>query len=43
MACHVLDIVEKIMESGTAGAVLMTETSFERPAPFDNWQQLMKE
>ena len=43
MACHVLDIVEKIIESGAGGTVRMTETSFERPAPFDNWQQLMKE
>ena len=42
MACHVLDIVEKMMESGTAGTVRTTETSFERPAPFDHWQQLMK-
>ena len=41
MACHVLDIIEKIIESGAGGTVRMTETSFERPAPFDNWQQLL--
>lgn len=43
MACHVLDIAEKIIQSGAGETVRMTETSFERPAPFDNWQQLMKE
>ena len=43
MACHVLDIVEKMIESGAGGTVRMTETSCERPAPFDNWQQFVKE
>lgn len=42
MACHVLDIVEKIIESGTDGTVHMTETVCDCPPLFDNWQQLMK-
>ena len=42
MGCHVLDIVEKIIESGNDGTVHMTETVCDRPAPFDHWQQLMK-
>ena len=43
MACHVPDITEKIIESGAGRTVRMTGNSFERPAPFDHWQQLMKE
>ena len=42
MACHVLDIIEKMMESGKDGNAHLTETVCERPAPFDRWQQLMK-
>lgn len=42
MACHVLDIVEKIMESGKNGQAYYTETVCERPAPFDNWKELLK-
>ncbi len=42
-ACHVLDIVEKIMESGKDGTVHQTETSCERPEPFGNWRELIKE
>ena len=42
MACHVLDVIEKIIESGKSGTVRMTETSCEPPLPFDNWQPLMK-
>ena len=43
MACHVLDIIEKIIESGNDGTVHMTETVCERPAPFDHWQRLIKD
>jgi hypothetical protein len=42
MACHVLDIVEKIMESGSSGRVCTTETACERPAAFENWKELLK-
>ena len=42
MACHVLDVVEKIMESGKTGQVCRMETSCERPAAFANWQALLK-
>ena len=42
MACHVLDIIEKMIESGNDGTVHMTETMCDRPASFDSWQQLMK-
>ena len=42
MACHVLDIVEKIIESGNDGTAHITETSCSRPDPFDSWQQLMR-
>lgn len=42
MACHVLDIVEKIVESGTDGTTHMTGTVCGCLPPFDNWQQLMK-
>ena len=42
MACHVLDIVEKIMESGKSAQVCLTETGCERPAPFENWRELLK-
>ena len=42
MACHVLDIAEKMMESGNDGTVHWTETTCDRPVPFDRWQQLMK-
>jgi predicted dehydrogenase len=42
MACHVLDIVEKIMESGRSGRVCTTETACERPAAFENWKELLK-
>ncbi len=42
MACHVLDIVEKIIESGKDGTVHITETVCDRPSAFDSWRQLMK-
>ena len=40
MACHVLDIVDKMMESGRIGQACCMETECERPAPFDNWEEL---
>ena len=43
MACHVLDIAEKIIESGNDGTAHLTETVCERPAPFGHWQQLIKD
>ena len=43
MACHVLDVIEKIIESGNDGTVHMTETVCECPAPFDYWQRLIKD
>ena len=42
MACHVLDVIEKIIGSGADGTVCVTETSCERPASFDHWRELMK-
>ncbi len=42
MACHVLDIIEKIMQSGNSGQDCHTETTCEMPAFFDNWKELMK-
>ena len=42
LPCHVLDIIEKIMESGKRGQLCTTETVCDRPAPFDNWQELLK-
>ena len=41
MACHVLDIVEKIMESGKSGQVCAMETDCDRPAPFHCWKELL--
>ena len=43
MACHVLDIAEKILESGACGKALATETTCARPAPFDDWEPLMRQ
>ena len=40
--CHVLDIIEKIMESGKSGRACMTETVSDRPAAFENWMELLK-
>ena len=42
MPCHVLDIIEKIMESGKSGQACTTETVCDRPAAFDNWKELLK-
>ena len=42
MPCHVLDIVEKIIGSGKSGRVSFMETVCDRPAPFENWQALLK-
>lgn len=41
MACHVLDVIEKMMESGKTGQAVRMETSCARPAIFDNWKALM--
>ena len=40
MPCHVLDVIEKIMESGKRGQPCTTETICDRPAPFADWQRL---
>lgn len=40
-ACHVLDIVEKIMLSGKSGKAEKTETDCRRPAPFEHWKDLL--
>ncbi len=42
MACHVLDVVEKIILSGKTGQAQRTETSCMRPGPFSSWQALLK-
>ena len=42
MACHVLDVVEKIIESGKTGQVRAMETDCVRPRAFDDWQELME-
>lgn len=41
MACHVLDVIEKMMESAKKGAPLRTETTCARPAPFAGWKELL--
>ena len=41
MACHVLDVIEKIMESGRSGRMVSTETACDRPAPLTDWQRLL--
>ena len=41
MPCHVLDVVEKIMESGNSKKALETETVCDCPPVFDNWQELL--
>ena len=42
MPCHVLDVIEKIMESGKTGQACAMETDCDRPAPFDSWSELLK-
>ena len=41
MPCHVLDVIEKIMESGRSGQACTTETVCDRPAAFENWNDLL--
>ena len=41
MPCHVLDIIEKLMESGKSGRLCQTETVCDRPAPFADWAALL--
>lgn len=41
MPCHVLDIVEKIMESGRSGRVCTTQSVCDRPAVLENWSTLL--
>ena len=42
MACHVLDVIEKMMESAKNSLPQKTETDCNRPAPFDDWKVLLK-
>lgn len=42
MGCHVLDVIEKIIQSGKTGQLANTETVCERPAPFTNWKDLLQ-
>ena len=42
LPCHVLDIIEKTMESGKSGRTCTTETACDRPAAFENWKELLK-
>ncbi len=41
MACHVLDVMEKILKSGSTNLPQDTETSCVRPAAFDSWRELL--
>lgn len=41
MPCHVLDVIEKIMESGKSGRICAAETVCGRPDPFESWKALM--
>ena len=41
MPCHVLDVIEKIMESGKRGQVCKTDTVCDRPAAFERWNTLL--
>ena len=40
MACHVLDVIESILESGKTGQVCVMRTNCERPAAFEDWASL---
>ena len=42
MACHVLDVIEKMMESAKTGIPQNTETTCPLPAPFTDWKELLK-
>ncbi len=42
MPCHVLDVIEKIMESSNIGKPLATETVCDCPPAFDNWEELLQ-
>ena len=42
MACHVLDVVEKIIESGKTDRLCRTETACSRPDAFSHWQELIR-
>ena len=41
LPCHVLDIVEKTAESGRTGQPCRMQTGCSRPAPFENWKELL--
>ena len=41
MACHVLDVIEKIIASAKSDRLCRTETVCDRPAPFENWKELL--
>ena len=42
MACHVLDVIEKMMESAKNSLPRKTETDCARPAPFSDWEALLR-
>lgn len=41
MACHVLDIIEQMMESSRTGLAVDLSTECKRPLPFDRWETLL--
>ena len=41
LPCHVLDVIEKIIESGKSGRVCATETACDRPKAFEDWKSLL--
>ncbi len=41
MACHVLDVIEKIMESSRSGGPRAMETVCARPGAFTDWEVLL--
>ena len=42
MACHVLDIIEQMMQSSETGLPAELTTECQRPQPFDSWRELLK-
>ena len=42
MACHVLDVIEQMMQSSDSGRPVELTTDCRRPAPFDRWTALLK-
>ena len=42
MACHMLDVVERMIESGASGRAERMTTTFDRPEPFTRWDRILR-